>query len=1155
MYKKMVSIILSSTIIFSSFNISVLQVKANEIFGIENNDLGASDLEIQVPETEEPETENSEIEIPDVELPSEDGFDAESGEVFPNEEEKTTVLEEEQMDEKLVENTNNLDELALKYKDELLDGTYYIRTNLSNNKVLGIAGNPLANKSNVVIKTFKKEDSYRWKVQHDKKGYVTFINEKSGKVLDVYDAGKSNDKKVWQYTSNHSLAQKWIARKDGNSYEIISAINGMVLDVKGANSVDNTGMQIHKPNNSKAQRFQMISANPKVMSNGENVEQGKYYMIPSNNQEKVIDIAGNSDVNKANVEISSFENRLSQMFKLEYHDGYYAIINQYSFKALDVEAGSFMPGTNVWQYNYNGSAAQKWAIQDHEDGTYSFISVQNGMALGVDGNNIQIQNPGEGKNQRFILKEAENHMLNELAEKNKNVLEDGTYYIRSALKNTSVIEPQENSVSNRTDIVIHQFDKDSSQRWKVTHDEKGYVTFINEKSGKALDVYDSGRSSEKKVWQYTPNNSLAQKWIVEKSGTNYMIFSALNGMVLEVRDGKSSDNTGLQIQGLNNAATRQKFQMIPSNPQVEQCDEIVPSGYYYICAKGDNKYALDIYGGSDANRANVQLYKANQSFAQAFDIRYQEGYYTIRNMYSNKMLDVYDGGFMPGTNVWQYTDNGSKAQKWSVKDNGDGSYTFISVNSGMALDIYGGETKAGSNVQVYTPNGSTAQKFVLKKAESFYAGWYNICSAVNNSYVMEIAGGNTANKTNIQLYRNNNTESQKWNAIKNSDGTFRFENSKSKKVMDVYDGKTYDGNIVWSYTYNGSMAQKWKVEKLKDNTWRIVSAINEDYVLSLDKGNAGNKAKIVVRKWENKKDQKWIFKKVNVSKRVIDIEISDGEKYILDKGNIHTLKAKEIYTIGTGNAIMWQSSDPGVVSVTDAGVIKALRSGNATITAKSKSDSSVSKKIKVYVRETKGQISKAKLDAMNLSKVKKLMIVAHPDDETFWGGGHLIEDDWLVVCITNGRNKVRSKEYANAMRYSGDKAIMLDYADYNDEKVRDNWEYAERGIRKDIELLVTYKKWNQIVVHNPEGEYGHMHHKILNRYTTEICKNKGKYNELYYFGKFYWSVPQNLKSNLSKETLAKKKKLISAYPSQMTAYERTWKQMEPHEHWVKASKW
>lgn len=192
---------------------------------------------------------------------------------------------------------------------------------------------------------------------------------------------------------------------------------------------------------------------------------------------------------------------------------------------------------------------------------------------------------------------------------------------------------------------------------------------------------------------------------------------------------------------------------------------------------------------------------------------------------------------------------------------------------------------------------------------------------------------------------------------------------------------------------------------------------------------------------------------------------------------------------------------------------------------------------------------------MNLQKAKKLMIVAHPDDETFWGGGHLLQDDWFVVCLTNGRNKMRSKEFVNAMKYSGDKAAILDYADINDDHVRDNWKYAEDAISQDVELLVKYKKWEQIVVHNPKGEYGHKHHIMASRFVTKICKEKKLFNKLYYFGKFYEKVPSDLKANIGREILAKKKEMIKKYSSQLDAYEKQWKQMEEHEHWIKASTW
>ncbi len=818
MHKKMLSYILMTVMIIGNFNINTLRVKGNEISLVEekteNNYSGAGNLEI-----DRPEAQNSEIEIPEVELTEEEGSDTENEEVPQDKEEDEYISEDEEVlteeivedmipeealeVESITEEIENLDELAEKYRTELPDGTYYIRTELSNQMVLGVEGKSVSNKAKAVIATFEKSENQRWKVQHDSKGYITFLNEKSGKVLGVSNGGRNSDKTVWQYTSNDTPAQKWIARKGGNNYEIISAVNGMVLDVKGGNSSENIGLQIHSPNGTVAQRFQMISINPEVVSGGKIIEEGSYRLIPKTKQGYAVDIDNISYMNKANVQLSTIGDNLSQIFNVQYNDGYYIFTNKYSCKALDVEMGGFLPGTNVWQYIYNSSKAQKWAAQKNEDGTYSFISVHNGMALGIEGINVQVQNPTGEEHQAFILQKADNNMLDNLARENRDTIKNGTYYIRSTLKNTSVVQIKNESTSSKASAVIHQFDKDSSQEWKLTHDDKGYVTFTNIKSGKVLDVANGGRNAEKTVWQYAFNDSAAQKWIVKKEGSYYRIISALNGMSLDVIDEKSVNNTGLQIYASKDISA-QKFQMISKSPNVEKCKEVIPSGYYYIGAKENSNYVLDIQNGSDENKANVQLYKGNDTFAQAFDIEYEEGYYKIRNMYSNKMLDIASGGFMPTTNVWQYNDNGTKAQKWSVKNNDDGSYTFISVHNGMALDIANGKTVSKSNIQVYTPNGSEAQKFVLRRAEAFYSGWYHIASAINKDYVLEIAGGNTANKTNIQLYKNNETESQKWNAIKNSDGTFRFENSKSKKVMDIANEDIKQNNIV----YNGLTIQQ-----------------------------------------------------------------------------------------------------------------------------------------------------------------------------------------------------------------------------------------------------------------------------------------------------------------------------------------------------------
>ena len=140
-------------------------------------------------------------------------------------------------------------------------------------------------------------------------------------------------------------------------------------------------------------------------------------------------------------------------------------------------------------------------------------------------------------------------------------------------------------------------------------------------------------------------------------------------------------------------------------------------------------------------------------------------------------------------------------------------------------------------------------------------------------------------------------------------------------------------------------------------------------------------------------------------------------------------------------------------------------------------------------------ITKNPEDFIPPSSCDKLMIVAHPDDETFWGGAHLIEDNYLVVCITCGTVKRRVEEFKKAMSITNDKYIMLGYPDLTKGK-KDDWSKVHVNIKSDLEKIINYKNWEMIVTHNPYGEYGHIHHIMTNRMVTELSDK----DVLYYFG-------------------------------------------------------
>lgn len=162
-----------------------------------------------------------------------------------------------------------------------------------------------------------------------------------------------------------------------------------------------------------------------------------------------------------------------------------------------------------------------------------------------------------------------------------------------------------------------------------------------------------------------------------------------------------------------------------------------------------------------------------------------------------------------------------------------------------------------------------------------------------------------------------------------------------------------------------------------------------------------------------------------------------------------------------------------------------------------------------------------------------LMIVAHPDDETLWGFGDLDKKKFLVVCVTCGRNRVREREIETAMKMTDDKLISLGYTD-KFLKRRSHWKFCYNNIEYDLNTIIKMKKWNTIVTHNKDGEYGHMHHKMVHDMVSNIHPQN-----LSYFGKYYTKSKIRLldkqildKYRLDDKTLKYKNKVLDRYKSQ-----------------------
>jgi hypothetical protein len=150
----------------------------------------------------------------------------------------------------------------------------------------------------------------------------------------------------------------------------------------------------------------------------------------------------------------------------------------------------------------------------------------------------------------------------------------------------------------------------------------------------------------------------------------------------------------------------------------QETDEI-EEGYYTIRSALDTTKAIDVFGNSKEDKANVQLYENNNSDAQKWKItKDSDGYYTIEHIGTGKVLDVPARNFANGTNLQQYTANESIAQKWKIEHIRGAYYRIKTAASTYYVDVNGSGTNNGTNIQIYENTGNMNQQFVFEKLDN-----------------------------------------------------------------------------------------------------------------------------------------------------------------------------------------------------------------------------------------------------------------------------------------------------------------------------------------------------------------------------------------------------------------------------------------------------
>jgi lipoprotein-anchoring transpeptidase ErfK/SrfK len=546
--------------------------------------------------------------------------------------------------------------------------------------------------------------------------------------------------------------------------------------------------------------------------------EGRYRIRPAISNVRLIDIANGSTTSRANVQIYQSNNTQAQNFDVSFDDttGFYTITNVASNKALDIVGGIAKKGTNVQQYTSNNTDAQKWKLVPSTDSYgkefYTVVSaLPGGFVLDVsgaadkNGANVQIYSNNGTLAQKFYFI-PENTAITAAS----TTITPGLYTITSKLSPSLVVDVPGASNANGTQLQIYTNNGTVAQVFDIQPQAGNFYTIKSLNSGSAIDVSGNNIFATTPVVQYKSNGTDAQLWSIEDLGGGvYTFIAKSSGLALDVVNGKASAGSKLQLY-YSSGANAQKFTLTPATTDsiFPEIGSITP---YTALSK-----RIDIASGSKSSGANAQVYQSNNTLAQKFEIvRVAPSTYAFRSLVSGLYLTA----DVAAANVDQQAGTlgaPNANQQWTANWI-YGGVQFVNANTGKAMAL------SGNNIGLVTPAGAAAEAFRVNSANPIETGYYIVKST--GGLALDVSGGSTSNGANVQLYKSNNTDAQKWELKKGSDGYYTFLSPKSKKALDITSGSTASGANIQIYTSNSTAAQKWKIVPAGDGNFYLKSAL------------------------------------------------------------------------------------------------------------------------------------------------------------------------------------------------------------------------------------------------------------------------------------------------------------------------------------------
>ncbi len=201
------------------------------------------------------------------------------------------------------------------------------------------------------------------------------VNVNSGKVLEVAGGSTADGATVQQGDETGGHHQKWKLVGVGNgSYQLVAAHSNKCIEVADGVGYDGANLRQVACSTGNQQRIRLFPV--ALAAKG-------LYLLQALQRNNCVEVAGASLSNGGKVQLGSCDRTATpqQWRILPLANSYYKVINFNSNKVLEVAGSSIADGANLQQWDDYSGIQQQWKLVPQVDGSYQLVALHSNKCL------------------------------------------------------------------------------------------------------------------------------------------------------------------------------------------------------------------------------------------------------------------------------------------------------------------------------------------------------------------------------------------------------------------------------------------------------------------------------------------------------------------------------------------------------------------------------------------------------------------------------------------------------------------------------------------------------------------------------------------------------------------------------------------------------